>query len=58
MESTIKNKKLTGFFLSITLKLFAVRQYLSGGNRGPNFSGISGKGAVFFFRAISIKNCQ
>lgn len=34
-----------------------MRQYLSGGNRGPNFSGMSGRGVEFFCLAMSIKNC-
>ena len=33
-----------------------MRQYLSGGRRGPNFSGISGRAHVFFFLAISSRN--
>lgn len=35
-----------------------MRQYLSGGNRGPNFSGMSGRGVEFFCLAMSIKNCS
>ena len=56
---TIGNEMiLTGFCLSFSLKLFAVRQYRSGGSWGPNFSGIRGSGVEFFFLATSIRNWE